>query len=274
MDRLAHARIAILGTGWLGMALLERLVETGVEEVRGSYRRAEVRDRIEAVGATAVEVSTPERIEGLAPLLKDATALIVALPPGGRRLGEEATARYLAALKPLRPYLSDLRVIFTSSTGVYGTRVRARVTEATPPAPDTHSSRAVVEAERWLTDHAPRLTLLRLAGLFGPGRDPANFFGRTGTVPAADAPVNMLHRHDAVSAIEFVLAGDHRGTFNVCADSHPTKRAFYGRAVAHTELTLEFIPGGTDGKIVDSSALRRLGWRPVFDDPPSALPII
>jgi nucleoside-diphosphate-sugar epimerase len=70
--------------------------------------------------------------------------------------------------------------------------------------------------------------VLRLGGLYGPDRDPArSLSGRTG-VAGPDAPVNLVHRDDVIGVVQAILAQDVRnGVFNVVADAHPTKRAYY-----------------------------------------------
>ncbi len=259
--------IAILGTGWLGMPLVRALAHRG-HAVRASYRREATRAQLLDLGADPYPIDLPALSGPLEVFLRDCDALVVTLPPGGRRLREEATTTYLAALAPLADVLTDgLHLVYTSSTGVYGRAAGGRVTEATPPAPDTHSAQAVLAAERWLSDRAARLTVLRLAGLFGPGRDPASFFASGRTVAQADAPVNLVHQADAVAAIAHVIGTGATGTFNVCAATHPTKRAFYGTLSqrAGREAPI-FTAGGAAGKLVDSTALRTLGWVPRHDD--------
>ncbi|WP_420459036.1 NAD-dependent epimerase/dehydratase family protein [Neolewinella sp.] len=259
--------IAILGAGWLGMPLVHALAHRG-HAVRASCRREAIRGQLIDSGADPYPIDLPALSGPLEAFLRDCSALVVTLPPGGRRLGEEAITTYLAALAPLADFLTDeLHLVYTSSTGVYGRAAEGRVTEATTPAPDTHSARAVLAAERWLSDRAARLTVLRLAGLFGPGRDPASFFACGRTVAQGDAPVNMIHQADAVAAIVHVITTGATGTFNVCAATHPTKRTFYGilsqRAGRDAPI---FTAGGAAGKIVDSTALRTLGWIPRYDD--------
>ena len=236
--------------------------------VRGSYRRETSRAQLLDIGADPYALDLPEVSGSLGPFLQNSDALVITLPPGGRRLGAETTTTYLAALVPLADVpLGGLHVVYTSSTGVYGRNAQGRVTEASPYAPDTHSARAVVAAERWLAMHASRLTVLRLAGLFGPGRDPATFFAGGRTVPQADAPVNMVHRADTISAITHVIATEATGTFNVCAATHPTKHTFYSTLAQRVGRDIPiFTPGGAAGKIVDSTALRTLGWVPRYDD--------
>ncbi|CAH1002496.1 Protein YeeZ [Neolewinella maritima] len=259
--------IAVIGSGWLGLPLANFLATQG-HRVRASYRREATQTALLDQNVTPYLLDLPAQLDSLDAFLQDVTTLVITLPPGGRRLGPAAPATYLAALAPLAPYLSaDRHVIFTSSTGVYGSTTTGTVTEASPLVPDSHSSQAVAAAEQWLGMHADRLTVLRLAGLFGPGRDPATFFASGRAVTRADAPVNMVHQADVVRAIGLCLDGRTTGTFNVCAATHPAKRTFYGNLSRRTGRALPiFVAGGASGKTVDSSALRRLGWAPQYDN--------
>lgn len=260
-------KVAILGSGWLGMALVERLVFGGWE-VHASYRQASTGAKIERLGGRAHWLDLPEETASLDEFLSDARALIVTLPPGGRRHAERTTERYLATFAPLAGKLAGLHTVYTSSTGVYGRATEGIATEATPALPDTHSGRAVVAAEQWLSERADELTILRLAGLYGPDRDPVSFFRNRQEVANGEAPVNMVHRDDVVMAIEGAVEQRLKGIFNVCAATHPTKRAFYGERLRRANMHLpRFLVSGKRHKVIDSSALRqRLGWKPRHDD--------
>ncbi|MBC6995031.1 NAD(P)-binding domain-containing protein [Neolewinella lacunae] len=260
-------RIAIIGCGWLGLPLLADLVAAGYT-VAGTSRSPETLSAITAAGGTAWSLQLPEPPP--AELLRDCKLVIVTLPPGGRQLGEAATGHYLDQLRALlapEHFDQSPAVLYTSSTGVYGSTT-GRVTEATPVAPDSASSRAVVAAEAWLTEHFEHLTILRLAGLAGPGRHPGRFYGgRDRPIPEGDAPVNLVVQQDVIAAIRHLLAHDlPTGTFNVCAAAHPPKGTFYTAAAAALGLPVAGqLAGGADGKVVDSTRLRRLGWQPRFD---------
>lgn len=265
--------INVIGAGWLGLPLVRTLVERG-HTVAATSRSPQTLAAITAAGAAAVPLTLPQALP--ASLDNAPQVLILTLPPGGRRLGAEATAHYLACLACLRPLLGGPRpplVLYTSSTSVYGGPAGAlRVTEDSPLQPDTHSARAVVAAEEWLAEHAPRLVVLRLAGLFGPDRHPGRFFGGRGrAIPAADAPVNLVHRDDVIAAIRTVLDQAEAwpsgaSFFNVCAAAHPTRGAFYEQAAAALGLEVAGrLPGG-EGKTVVSDRLRARGWQPRWDD--------
>ena len=259
-------RIAVLGSGWLGLALVERLVAGG-QVVRASYRRRALGKRLLDLGAEATALDLPDHPGALPEFLDGIDTLIVTLPPGGRRHGARTSERYLYALGTLTGRLAGIHVVYTSSTGVYGSKVEGVVTEATAVDPATDSARAVVAAETWLAGQTDRLTVLRLAGLYGPDRDPADFFRNRSEVPDGDAPVNMVHRADVVRAIEWVVARGLTGTFNVSAATHPEKRTFYGRRLQSAGRELpRFLNGGAAGKRIDSGSLRALGWQPVYDD--------
>lgn len=262
---MEHEKIALLGTGWLGKPLLGALVKAGYS-VNASYRKAADREFITATGGRAYPVDLPDDAGALSDLIDGAGTVIITLPPRGRSLGERATEVYLASLAKLGGRLTHKHVVYTSSTGVYGSTTGS-VNEATPTAADTASSRAVVAAEHWLAEQAERLTLLRLSGLYGPGRDPAAFFGQRAEIPQGDTPVNMVQRDDVIAAVLLVVRARPIGTFNVSAATHPDKRTFYTRMFEHAGLPAKpFLPGGADGKRIDSSKLRALGWQPQYDD--------
>ncbi|WP_116107993.1 NAD-dependent epimerase/dehydratase family protein [Lewinella sp. IMCC34191] len=253
------SNLAVLGTGWLGMAAAHHLSPD--YSVRGSYRRTGSRDELVACGVSPYYIDLPTQTEALADFLRDLAYLIVAIPPGGRTHGADTVAHYLHLLAPLRPYLPGLHLIYTSSTGVYGKSTTGTITESSPVAPDTHSSRAVVAAETFFREHAGRYSILRLGGLYGPDRDPIRFFRRVPVIPDGDAPVNMVSRQAVLEALRVTIKTEATGIFNVCSANHPPKRDFYGNLYAAANLPAkEFLPGGADGKRIDSSKFRQLGW--------------
>ena len=259
-------KITIIGAGWLGLPLLTELVRAG-HSVWGSSRSDERLAAITEAGGRAFRVELPDNFFGA--VFRERELLILTLPPGGRKIGPAAPQRYLERLAPLAPLVTGddaAHVIYTSSTGVYGAAAGA-VSEQTAVAPATHSARAVVAAERWLSERTDRLTIVRLAGLVGGDRHPGNFFaGRD--VPQADAPVNLVHRDDVIAAIRLLIErGLPAGTFNVCAAAHPAKGDFYAAAAAQLgKRTGNNLPGGAEGKVISSERLRELGWRPQHDE--------
>ncbi|HEV3025499.1 MAG TPA: SDR family oxidoreductase [Pirellulales bacterium] len=124
------------------------------------------------------------------------------------------------------------RFIYISSTGVYGGNDGAWVDETTPCRPTRSGGRASLDAEQVLLAHplANRAVILRLAGVYGPGRIPrlaALLAGEPITAPR-NGYMNLIHVDDAVEA---VLAARHQPialprTYLV-ADGKPVRRHEY-----------------------------------------------
>jgi nucleoside-diphosphate-sugar epimerase len=97
------------------------------------------------------------------------------------------------------------RLIYISSTGVYGDFQGAWVDEDSPCRPSRGSGKACLDAEALLASHAygQRTVILRLAGLYGPDRIPRKDVLLRGE--PIDAPqhgyLNLVHVDDAVEAV-------------------------------------------------------------------------
>jgi nucleoside-diphosphate-sugar epimerase len=267
--------ISIIGAGWLGLACAQQLVTSG-HSVKGSSRSAATLEALTAMGAQAFRIDLPQTVQNAQDFFRQCEVLIITLPPGGRQHGSATAQMYLAKLTALLPYLKGANapsVIYTSSTGVYGS-VLGEIDESSAPTPDTNSSTAVAAAERLLQEHVASLTILRLAGLVGPGRHPGRFYGgRDRVITQSDAPLNLVHREDVIRAIELVIDRDLWGmTLNVCAADHPKKGKFYQTAAEALGLSVAgLLPGGGEGKVIRSTKIRQLGWLPKYDQAPDLL---
>lgn len=267
-------KISILGVGWLGEALFKNLLTTEKYQVFGSSRKIEKRQRLQQIADEYGQENAVFSISVPDELMADSRfwscdVLIVTLPP--RRSREEVIAKYSAELEQVITLAQKHQVkhiIYTSSTGVYGNQ-SGIVNEKSEIIPVTDSAKAVANVEAMLSKAGPRVTILRLAGLYGPNRHPGRWFAGRAVIPNADAPVNLVHQLDVLQAIELVINSQSRQfeVYNVCAASHPSKGQFYSRAIQDyggeqpTKQT-----GGADGKVVDAKKIReKLGWKPIDD---------
>jgi nucleoside-diphosphate-sugar epimerase len=125
------------------------------------------------------------------------------------------------------------RIIYTSSTGVYGQSAGETVNEESPCEPQRAGGKAVLAAEQLLASHplGKRAIVLRLAGIYGPNRVPLLQDVRQGKplAVAGDALLNLIHVDDVVAAI---LAAENTtqlpARYNI-TDGCPVSRAdFYG----------------------------------------------
>ena len=221
--------ISILGAGWLGLPLGQFLIEKGYV-VRGSTTRTEKLPELEAAGLHPFRIRVGKQIEG--ERLEDffrTDILVLNIPPGGRRADvAQAHPREVRRVYELAVAGGVQRLLFISSTGVYGDLNRV-VTEADAPDPIRASGRALAAIETFLRRQtAIETTILRLAGLVGGERKAGRFLAGRRDLPGGDAPVNLVHLDDCIGVIYEIIRQEKWGEiYNVCADEHPPKRAFY-----------------------------------------------
>lgn len=164
------------------------------------------------------------------------------------------------------------RIIFTSSTSVYG-ETRGRIKESSPLQPVTTAGKTLAELELWL-HKLPNTSvdILRLAGLVGTDRHPGRFLAGKTNVKGGSQGVNLVHQEDVISAIELLLnlpRGGH--IYNLCAPIHPRKRDFYPECARALQLTPpEFAPEDIEEPIreIDGSKIcSELGFEYQYPDP-------
>jgi len=130
------------------------------------------------------------------------------------------------------------RVVFSSSTGVWGTDDGAVVDETTPAHPVREAGRVLLEAESLLHIRTgDRGTVLRFAGLYGPGRLPRLDDLKAGRPIAADPDswLNLIHADDAARIVVAVAAAPHAKPLYVVSDGVPVRRrAWYEHLAARS----------------------------------------
>jgi len=202
-------RVAILGCGYVGLELGRQLTEAGHEAV-GVRRSAEGIDAIESAGFEAVRADVTDRADLAA--VPDADAVVFAASSGGRG-AEAAREVYLGGLRTAIEQFGSrddppARLVYTSSTGVYGDHGGAWVDEETPLRPGTEKTEVLAEAERVAREEANEYgiegTVARFGGLYGPGRYRLERYLEG---PVTEGYLNMLHRADAAGAVRFLLDG-------------------------------------------------------------------
>jgi nucleoside-diphosphate-sugar epimerase len=168
------------------------------------------------------------------------------------------------------------RVIFSSSTGVWGDEAGGVVDEETPPRPTRDAGLALVEAEETLRRHpiGPGVAL-RFAGLYGPGRLPRIADLRAGRPLAADPDswLNLVHVSDAARAVCLAAAAPEPRPLYVVSDGRPVlRRDWYGRlaALAHAPPPAwdPTAPRerGADKRVNPALLCRDLGFAPEHPD--------
>jgi nucleoside-diphosphate-sugar epimerase len=144
-------------------------------------------------------------------------------PPAGDAVGDPRTRRLLATLA--RRGSLPRRLVYISTTGVYGDCRGGRVAETHPRAAGTARARRRVAAETLLRRFGRagrRVSILRAPGIYAADRLPLDRLRRGDPVLHADEDVYTNHIHAADLARACVAALERGGAnraYNVCDDS-------------------------------------------------------
>lgn len=202
-------RVAILGCGYVGLELGRQLTDD--HEVVGVRRSTDGVAAIEAAGFEAVQADITDAEE--LQTVPDVDAVVFAASSGGRG-ADAARDIYVDGLRTAieqfgRRTDSPDRLVYTSSTGVYGDHDGDWVDEETPVEPTTEKTEVLAEAERVAREVAADRgidgTVARFAGLYGPDRYRLTRYVEG---PVTEGYLNMVHRDDAAGAIRFLLDED------------------------------------------------------------------
>jgi nucleoside-diphosphate-sugar epimerase len=216
----------IVGCGYLGRRMAARLIARG-ERVFGSTRDARKAAELERMGVE--------------PIVLDVLGAAIEIPPFDRLvycLGFDRSSgrsRREVYVEGLRRFLRTRetpipRFVYTSSTSVYGQDGGASVTEDDSTDPRTESGQIVLEAEWVARVHGA--IVLRLAGLYGPGRiiRRASIVAREAIAGDPEKRINLVHVDDAALAVVAALDRGTPGRIYNVADDRPAMRGeLYGR---------------------------------------------
>ncbi len=248
--------IGVLGCGWLGWPLAKSFISDGYH-VHGSTASAEKVQNLEKDGIKAFFIQLKEDgIDGgIVEFLQDIDTLIINIPP---RLKGSKKENYVKKMEQLRSELKASRVkkvIFVSSTAVYGD-IEGEVTEKTTPRPTTASGKQLLATENMFgNDPNLEVTILRFGGLIGPKRHPVSILsGKTG-LSDGNIPVNLIHLNDCIAIIKSVVYNNWWGEiFNGVFPDHPKKKEYYSAEAIKKGLpTPDYsVEGDKKGKIITS----------------------
>ncbi|MGN6229375.1 MAG: NAD-dependent epimerase/dehydratase family protein [Dyella sp.] len=262
--------VLLAGCGDLGERVARRLLARG--DAVFALRRHPPAHSVDGITWLAGDMTQPSRLPSLPPGITQ----LVHLPTPGARDAATYRAVFVDGLRHVIAALdaaSLKRVLFVSSTAVYGETGGAWVDEQTPPDPPGFNGAVLWEAERWLAAQPLTGIALRLAGLYGPGR--LQLIERL-RVSAASVPraqthwSNRIHVEDAAAAIAHLLALSDPQALYIGADDTPLPiDVLYDHlaALAGAPRPAEGpAPTGIGSKRLSNARLRAGGWTPRWPD--------
>lgn len=234
------AQISILGCGWLGLPLAKALLENEFS-VKGSTTSIEKLSVLENLGIhpyliLLAEEKTTGNIEDF---LANSKILIIDIPP---KLRGDAKENFVSKIKNTIPFIENSsieKVLFISSTSVYGDN-NSLVTEETELNSDTESGKQLVQVEQLLQSNPNfQTTVIRFGGLIGEDRHPIYFLAGRKNLENANAPINLIHQEDCIGIIQKIIELDcWNETFNAAAPFHPSRQEYYTKKASEFNLDL------------------------------------
>ena len=263
-------RILLAGCGDLGERVAQRLRAHG-DEVWALRRQPPARG-MHGIHWLRGDLTDPASLRELpagitrlvylpAPATRDKAAYRAIFVDGLRHLLDALDRRKLA------------RVLFVSSSAVYGEHDGDWVDEATPSDPPGFNGAVLLEAEQWLAQQSLPATVLRLAGLYGPGRLQLIERLRAGQLRVPrETPhwANRIHVDDAAAAIAHLLQLKSPQPLYLGVDDTPMPLdELYDFLAALIDAPLPAegaAPAGVGSKRLRNARLRASGWTPQWPD--------
>jgi nucleoside-diphosphate-sugar epimerase len=213
-------RVLLAGCGYVGTALGLSLAQAGHEVFALSRNPARLPSEFHRLRADLTDARTLEHL----PAGLD-FAVFSATPA---EASDEAYQRtYVQGLSHLLQALADhaatRRVFFTSSTAVYAQNDGGWVDERSPTEPSHFTGRRTLEAELVAASGVVPATVLRCAGIYGPGRTRLVDSVREGTLrlPAEDHFTNRIHRDDVAGAVHYFIDHGTQADCVILSDDRP-----------------------------------------------------
>lgn len=221
-------KVAIIGCGYVGTAVAQRWKEQGLDILVTTTRTERVAE-LKTV-ANRVEVLTGTDRERLKAALQDRQVVLLCI---ASKRGASYADTYLSTAQTIADVLPQTPVeqlIYTSSCSVYGQHNGSWVTELMPPMPITDNGKIIEKTEETLlsaTAPNQKICILRLGGIYGPGRTLAKIYSRAAgtTRPGkGEEGTNWVHLNDIVNGIDWAKEKALSGLYNLVQDEVPTVR--------------------------------------------------
>ncbi|MBC2604200.1 NAD-dependent epimerase/dehydratase family protein [Puniceicoccus vermicola] len=277
----------ILGCGYVGSAVARQWMAEGVE-VWGVSRNAETLSQIQGEGfhpvvAEVDDVEWHDQVPAEPDFVLNCVSSAALGIEGYRKSylgGNESLLRWARNRKPGK-------VIYTGSTAVYPFTDGREVWEDDAGGDLSDTGEVVLESEKMLLEDAelgPRASVLRLAGIYGPGRHHLldQVQKSSGVLPGrGDYYLNLIFLDDIVSAVMAVFASGKSGgrVYNLADGNSPTKEemvawladrigcpvpVFDPNATGGRRMRVNRAGGSPNRRVKIDRIRSEVGWEPAF----------
>ena len=221
--------VFIIGSGDIGCRIAHLWLQRGAMVSTLGRRSAP------CGGATHHRCADLDQSNTLTALPTAGTTLYITTPPPPQGDGDTRLDNLLAAI---RPDALPQRIVYISTSGVYGDCQGEWVDEEHAVKPQTPRAQRRLAAEQalkqWATQHNVATVILRVGGIYGPGRLPLERLRQGMVILQRDiAPYsNRIHADDLANVCVAAAHAPHRHALYNVSDGHPTTMSDYFIRVA------------------------------------------
>ncbi|GAB4526285.1 MAG: SDR family oxidoreductase [Pleurocapsa sp.] len=229
-------KITVIGGGYVGRAIARSWYQAG-HHVTVTTTTPEKIKQLTSV-ASQVAIAIGEDLNSIQEVIRDRDLILLCVSAKKRTI-EAYRQAYLATaqnvLQTLQANPSVKQLIYTSSYGILGDKNGAWTDETSTVNPTSETSEILAQTEeallsvpkaRWKT------CILRLSGIYGPGRELIKIFrswaGTTRPGSGEDYR-NWIHLDDIVGAIKLAQEKQLAGIYHVTSDEVLTSQEFFRR---------------------------------------------
>jgi nucleoside-diphosphate-sugar epimerase len=223
----------IMGCGDVGRRLASRLSKAG-QPVSCQVRSEQSLQALSAAGFNTLRLDLAEGINNLPDVTGKQVYYFIPPPSSGRR--DPLMTNFIRTIEQSGQIPASL--LYISTTGVYGDCKGRRVNEQEPVKPAVDRAYRRLDAEQQLQEYASRsgcrLVILRVAGIYGPGKLPlARLQKQLPVIRPEESPfTNRIHIDDLVSVCINAMQKAPDGAIYNVSDGNPGTMADYFSRVA------------------------------------------
>ncbi|WP_225036590.1 NAD(P)-binding domain-containing protein [Winogradskyella sp. SM1960] len=257
-------QISIIGCGWLGLSLAQKLVEDGFSINGSTTTKAKLQElQNQHIHPFLITLNDTSISGNYSEFLTGSETVIINIPPGLRK---NPNKNHVAEIQHLVHEIEkhDIKnVLYISSTSVFEDDVSCPVITAnTHPNATSANGKQLIAIEQMLQENSNfKTTILRFAGLVGKKRHPSTYLSGKSNISNPDAPINLIHKSDCIAIISAILKTElWNCTLNAAYPAHPTRKDYYQNYCERHNLPLPTFNSSekSEGKIIASKTLVQL----------------
>ena len=225
----------IFGYGYLGRRVAQQAIRNG-DKVYATTRRPQRQEQLATEGTHPIVADWTDR-RTLANL-PDVKQIVICVSYD-RHSSHNRFDSQVGGLRNLLQVINPkTKICYISTTGVYHQQNGVWVDETSPTRPHRDGGRAHLMAEALLNQMRPESewTILRLSGIYGPGRIPraANIIAGRPIASPREGFLNLIHVEDAAQAVDSVFRKRTQRLYVVSDDRPIVRSQFYEEIARQT----------------------------------------